>query len=322
MRQKILKLNSKNWRNFAAQISKILEKEVFGKHGGKVINTIRNEYDNNRKKKLERLRKNFIKNANPSNMDEKVNQLTKKIYEINNEVQETIAYDFLNYVDKNKSKLLNICPNCIYVSNYILKTKKPNLLINYRLTSIINLLIARSISQSDKSNAGNAGEFFVSAILDSIGMKEGKEYKRQHKSKSGSDTDIVLPYVEDMQDNKLLVCCAIQFTSNDRLRMVSGELKSGKKFAITGNGLDASSKNCDDIGTEIVQKAMDQNHNLVCYDKEIKRVINKLKLQSKHKLKSGDLSKNAQKAKIRLDFYENYSWSFSDFAKEIKRIFR
>lgn len=37
---------------------------------------------------------------------------------------------------------------------------------------------------------------------------------------------------------------------------------------------------------------------------------------------TGDLSKNAQKAKIKLDFYENYSWSFSDFAKEIKRIFR
>ena len=234
MRQKILKLKSKNWKNFAVQISDILKKEIYGKYGGEVINSIREEYENDRRKKIDRLRKNFIKTATISNMDSKVNLLTKKIYKINNEVQTIIAYDFLNYVDKNKSKLLDVCPNCIQVSKYVLKSKRPNLLINYRLISVVNLLISNSISQSGKSTAGNVGEFFVSAILDSIGMKEGKEYKRQHISKSGSDTDIVLPYVEDMKDNELMVCCAIQFTSNDRLRMVSGELKSGRKFTISG----------------------------------------------------------------------------------------
>lgn len=319
MHKTFLKLKTNNWRDHVSQISKVIEKEIFGSLGGQIINTIRNDYEVDRRKKINNLRKNFIKSANVKNMDKKVNDLTKKIHEINNEIQELIRYDFLSYVFEHQSSLKNICPNCIKVSNYLLGNKKPNLLINYRLTSIINLLIYKSTSQSDKSNAGNAGEFFVSAILDSIGMKKGVHYKCQHKSKSGSDTDIVLPHVEDGKDNEILVCCAIQFTSNDRFRMVSGELKSGKKFAITGNGLDASSKNCDAIGVQIIQRAMQDNHNLICYGQERKRIIEKLKAESKKKKKSGELSKIAKNAKIKLDFYENYSKSFSDFASEIKR---
>jgi len=326
MKDKILKLSSENWREHATEIIEIMKPEIFESMGGQVIPMMRSEYEERRQKKLEKLRDDFLKNANISNMDEQVNAFTLGIYQANSEPQDNIKYSFLNYVYNHSRSLKKICPNCVAIADFVFKKSSINigsksrekLLQNYRIVSLVNTLVNKSVEQSGKSNAGNAGELFVSAILDAIGLKKDKHYKCQHKSSSGSDTDFVLPYVKDKQDHEIEVCCAVQFSSNDRLRMVNGELKSGTKFAITGNGLDASSKNCDAIGLEILNKAKQEHHQLVCYSKERERFIEEHQKKSQEKKKNGQPTKNATKSKEKLDFFQNNCKSFSEFAEEME----
>ena len=321
MKAKILKLSSKTWRKHAVDILEILKPEIFGNYGGEVVAIIREIYDTNRLQHIEDLRNGFLSTANISNMDEKVNDLTLGLLHANNEPNDHITYDFLNYVYTNSSSLKEKCPNCIKISKLVFEKKIPDVVTNLRIISIVNALVYKSVAQSGRSNAGNAGEFFVSAVFDAIGLKQDTHYKSQHKSRSGSDTDFVLPYVENNQDQNIEVCCAVQFSSNDRFRMIDGELKSGSKFAITGNGLDASSKTCDDIGLEIIVKARQSNYLLVCYSKEKARMIKDLTLKSQKTNKNGKLSKRAIESKDKLDFFQNNCKSFSEFAKDIKTRF-
>jgi len=321
MKQKILKLSSNSWRKHAADILEILKPEIFGNYGGEVVDIIREIYDTNRLQNIDNLRKHFLSTANISNMDEKVNDLTRGILHANNEPNDHITYDFLTYVYTNSSSLKEKCPNCIKISKLVFEKTIPDVVTNLRIISIVNALVYKSVAQSGRSNAGNAGEFFVSAMFDAIGLKKDTHYKSQHKSSAGSDTDFVLPYVENNQDQNIEVCCAVQFSSNDRFRMVDGELKSGSKFAITGNGLDASSKKSNCIGAQILNKARQSNYLLVCYSKEKARMIKDLTLKSQQRKKNGDLSKNAIESKDKLDFFQNNCMSFSEFAKDIKTRF-
>jgi len=321
MEQKILRLSLNSWRKHAADIVETLKPEIHGNHGGEVVGIIREAYEPNRLKNIKVLRHNFLKTANLSNIDEKVNEFTLGIFNANNEVNDHITYDFLNYVYIHSSSLEKKCPRCIEISKLIFDKKIPDMAINNKIISIVTALVYKSVAQSARSNAGNAGEMFVAAIFDVIGLKEGIDYKPQHKSRSGSDTDFVLPYVKDNQDQDIKVCCAVQFSTNDRLRMVSGELKSGSKFAITGNGLDASTKDCGDIGAAIIVKARENNHQLVCYSKEKARMIEYLTKKSKETKKNGDLKKTTKQLKDKLDFFQNNCKSFSEFAKDIKTRF-
>ena len=179
-----------------------------------------------------------------------------------------------------------------------------------------------STNQSNKSNAGKAGEEFVEVMLNAIGLEESKHYKKQHKSRSFSDTDFVFPFVEDYKDTHVQMYAAVQFSSNDRFRMVSGELKSGANaVAISGNGFSASSKNLDAIGAKILSGMMEKNQQLVCYGTEINRKINELEKQLLETKSDGTPKKNAADQKIKLDFYRNYAMSFSAFCKQLQRRF-
>ena len=139
---------------------------------------------------------------------------------------------------------------------------------------------------------------------------------------SFSDTDFVFPYVEDYKDTNVQIYAAVQFSSNDRFRMVTGELKSGANaFAISGNGFSASSKNLDHIGAKILSGMIQKNHRLVCFNNEITRKISVLEKQLKQKKKDGSPKKAAEEQKLKLEFFQEYAISFSDFAKELKTRF-
>ena len=322
MKREILKLSSLNsLQKTAAVIREKLKPEIFESHGGEVIPEFRGFFEQERLKNIGSLEAKFLKTARISNMDKKINDLTLGIFNVNEKVNNHITYNFLMFVHENSSVFKKACPECIEISEFILDKKNSDIVIKARIISIVTALVYKSVAQSARANAGATGETIVSLMFDAIGLKEDKHYKREHKSSSGSDTDFVLPYVEDYQDQNIDACCAVQFSSNDRLRMVSGELKSGKKYAITGNGLDASSKNCDAIGLEILMKAKQENHLLVCYSEEKKRMIEKLTQASQKKKKNGELYKSATKSKAKLEFFKNNCLSFSEFAKAINIMF-
>ena len=306
--------NSK-WQDSVINLQNFLKKEL---HAG-LIRDFREDYESQRLEKLEKLRINFIDDFDVDNLDKQLNAYTMGIKKINDSVQFSINFDLINYIKENIGSLSSKYPNTVELVRYLL-AKNENDSEFYRLYSIFNKVIYDSTIQSSKSNAGNAGEDFVKTTLNALGLQDKKHYKTQHKSKEGSDTDFVLPYVEDYQDINVQIYVAVQFSSSDRIRMVSSELKAGAQAVIiTGNGFEASSKNLDAIGATQLRNMITKKNKLICYDKEIKRMISKYNKKLQNKInKDGTQKKSTEDWKTKLDYYTNYASSFSEFAKELK----
>ena len=171
----------------------------------------------------------------------------------------------------------------------------------------------QTLSQSNKSNAGQAGEAFARAVLSSVGLVPGKHYREQYQSESGSDTDIAFPCVNDYEDSKLEVLVAVQMSTNDRARLTTSELKKGVVgYVITGNGLRASTKTLSDIGTQIISSYLDNNIRLVCYHEEIRAELHRIE-------ELMDKSPAREELLTRKKYFENFALSLSEFAEKMSR---
>ena len=300
----IKELEDKNWLENAIRISADLKKELQGNKGGSLIKEFRSNYEPKRIAKIDELKRKIIMESSVKNLDIKINELTKKIGQINENINYIINFNLLEYVYQQKDKLNMNCPISVQISKIMYEENDLPSNILIRSLSIFNTTVVNSTRQSAKSNAGNAGELFLDVLLQVAGLQEGKTYKKQHKSDSGSDTDFVIPYVEDRKDQDVDIFIAVQFSTNDRLRMTHSELKPGARhYVIIGNGLDASSKELKDIGDEILNSMKEKNIQLVC-------------LNSKREefLKSLDKS-NSDK----YEYFKDYSIGFADFADKLRK---
>ena len=90
------------------------------------------------------------------------------------------------------------------------------------------------------------------------------------------------PYVEDLDDNSVDNSIAVQFSSNDRLRLISSELvKKSTKYCVIGSGLDASSKELSETEIEKISKDLSSSMgSTIKFDYKVdKELIGGLKLQ-------------------------------------------
>ena len=311
MDELIRKLDTDEWLTSANELYFYLKDKFQGQKGS--IKRVRNIYDDERREKLLSLRSNFLKNKDISELDQRLNNYTSEIQRINNLIQTRIYYDLLNTLI-NKKDLEEYHPECFKVANFLSNTLISDI-AKLRLNAIITRIITESGGQSNKANAGIAGEDFTKTIFDVIGLKENIDYKAQHKSKKGSDTDFVFPYVEDFKDLDVDIFMAVQFSSNDRARLVTSELKTGaKKYAVTGNGLSASSKNLGDIGVQIIEDYKNNNIQMVCFGPEIEREKEELK----SKISSGSSRVNVSDNINKLDYIENFMITFSELAEKLQ----
>jgi len=181
------------------------------------------------------------------------------------------------------------------------------------LLGICQQLIYSSISQGNKSNAGSVGESLVEAIFSSEGAVRNIDYRTQYKSNVGSDTDFVIPFIEDFNDSQIEVLIAVQMSTNDRARLVTSELKTGGiKYMFSGNGLEASSKKLKDIGDQIVQSLLKDNVKMICYAPGLEEE----KLRLKEKIRNEN---DLQVSQARLNYFEQYAITYTQFRKNIKR---
>lgn len=298
-----------------------LESEIRSELHGGLIKDFRDSFDKERTRQLSQLRDEFYKTVDIENIDEQLNEYTLGIKKINSHIQHFVNFNLVNHIESNLHSMEILYPTTAAVVRYITDKSKTTAGAN-RIQAILNKVVVDSTIQSNKSNAGKAGEEFVEVMLNAIGLKENEHYKKQHKSRSFSDTDFVFPFVEDYKDNRVQMYAAVQFSSNDRFRMVGGELKSGANaVAISGNGFSASSKNLDAIGAKILSGMIEKNHQLVCYGAEINRKINALEKQLLETKSDGTPKKHAADQKVKLEFYKDYAMSFSDFCKELRSRF-
>lgn len=185
-----------------------------------------------------------------------------------------------------------------------------------RIILLLGVYAEGSISQARKSLAGSGGELVIEALLNSYGLIKNKDYGTQFSSE-GSDTDIVIPYAKKPED--VLAYIAIQISSNDRTRLTTSELVSGKlNYFISFNGCSASTKNTDDIGDEIISKYTQENIFYVITTKERERAI----ASSNERLKREKNKTNPSQRKInftktRIEWLETKSITFKTFINQI-----
>ena len=299
-------------------IKQSLKDEIYGTKG--IVKVYRDTFEITRQNLISELSDQFLTDTNLSK-DEAVEKYTSGVYLTNNNIQSQIKLNILQFIQSNNNYLSKDYPNSVEVAQFLLRENSDSIqtLIQNRLLTIFNEMLFMSARQSGVSNAGNTGEDFVALILESVGLNEGVGYRRELETEKGANTDIVIPFVEDFEEHKVKAYCAVQFSTNDRLRMVGGELKHGAKtYTILGSGLPASSKNCDAIGIGHLRNVKEKNIKLVIYALERQRVIEKLEERSKVKNKDGKPNKASQEALEKLNIYKDYSISFSEFAQEMK----
>lgn len=299
-------------------IKQSLKSEMYGTKG--IVKIYRDTFEITRQDLISELSDQFLADTNLS-VDEAVEKYTSSVYQINNNIQSQIKLNILQFVQSNNNYLSKDYPSSVEVAQFLLRENSDSIqtLIQNRLLTIFNEILFMSARQSGVSNAGNTGEDFVALILESIGLNEGVGYRRELKTQKGANTDIVIPFVEDFEEHKVKAYCAVQFSTNDRLRMVGGELKHGAKtYTILGSGLPASSKNCDAIGIGHLRNVKEKNIKLVIYEFERQRLIKKLEEKSKVKNKDGKPNKGNKEALEKLNIYRDYSISFSKFSQEIE----
>ncbi|WP_170595666.1 type II restriction endonuclease [Ruegeria arenilitoris] len=302
-----------NWQSLIDQLYSKLKVEMQGADGFARRAKVAREAQ--RKSDIRTAVSKFRGMNDLTQLDESINQLADTFLDINNGYSKELYYDHipaLGDADLNTDK-----HEIQRISSFLADLNSPEVAKN-RVRALVARVINESLSQANKSNAGEAGENLVRAILSSAGLEKEKHYREQYKSKSGSDTDFVFPCVPDRQDQKVELFMAVQMSSNDRARLTASELKiGGKPFVFTGNGLRASKKKLKDIGAQIIESQKANKVNLVCYGPELVSEIERLKKAEK------STKNDAKKKELRdrRDYFENYTWTIADFADHLKKRF-
>ncbi len=305
------KLGEDGWELFSKRIYVPLKAELQGGHG--FIRRIKELDEPNRKGEIAHRMGAFFNKNDLSGLDDEINELADAMLEINDRYSTKIYYDHIAYFHK---PIFNTGFPWVASIGAFLDTNDASSVAVRRLLGVTSRVVNESLSQANKSNAGEAGENIVRSILSAAGLVRDQHYREQYKSREGSDTDFVFPYVPDRQDHKVDAFVAAQMSSNDRTRLTSSELKTGAKaFMFTGNGLKASKKKMSSVGHQIIEGLKSKRVQLVCYKSEIEREKSRLKKA----INAG--KKDSTELEDRLDYFENYTLSFSEFSEYVREKF-
>lgn len=297
-------LDSENWIQLAKSIYDDLKIEL---QSGGLIKKVKFKVEPNLNKQVDALFSRIRVNNNFFDLDDQINKFTNGLLKINNDTSSIIYYDHINLL--NKMIKFETYPHIRAALTFI-RENKTNSQETLRLQSIISRVVNESLNQSNKSNAGLAIQTVVRAILTASGLKNGIHYKQKYKSTKSAEANFVFPALTDFSDEYVNAVLACQMSSNDRLKLASEELKIGKsKFIFTGNGMDASTKKLKHISDPIIRDLQNKNIKLICYAKEIKYELKRLK------------DRNSVDSEFRINFFQNNTYSISKFANIINKHF-
>ena len=310
LESKLEGLNQEGWERLVLEVEPILKDELQGTSG--LISALKKEKKSERQQSIQQLFDEF-ENSGTDQLDDRVDEFTTSIERINMTSQITLQYDLIQTLLNDSD--LTLCPALTSV-RHVLKRNPTSQSLHHRISAILYKIANQSLSQGNKSNAGQAGEAFARAILSSVGLLPNVHYREQYKSKSGSDTDIVFPFVEDYEDSRLEALVAVQMSTNDRARLTYSELSKGVVgYVVTGNGMTASSKNLSDIGLQIISSYFDNKVRIVCNKTEIKSELERIYSMLKKDPSSDEYA-------VRKKYFEEFSLSFEDFAKRMSARFK
>lgn len=305
------KLNSGQWRQVVDQLYLSVKPEMQGPQG--FIRRMKALGEPARKNAISGYMASFAGRNSLSGLDSDIDALADQMMDTNHSASASLYYDYLSILVAEKD--LSNYPTLKLIQDFVSNTQNPKASIN-RLNGLLARVINESLSQANKSNAGEAGENIVRAILSAAGLQKDIHFREQYQSSKGSDTDFVFPCVPDGQDGQVEAFLAVQMSSNDRTRLTSSELRQGAvPFVFTGNGLAASKKRLRDIGNKIILDQRSKSVRIVCLQRE---------LDFEKKRLAKVIGKGSASTDIidRLDYFDNFGFSMEDFAEYVRKRFQ
>lgn len=304
------KLDTADWCGVIDDLYAGVKPEMQGAHG--FIRRMKAKGEPIRKLTISSHLGSFEGRNSLSDLDVDIDALADQMMDINHKASANLYYDYLGILE-NESDISSF-PTLKLIQDFVGDAKNSRTSIN-RLNGLLARVINESLSQANKSNAGEAGENIVRAILSAAGLEKDVHFREQYQSNKGSDTDFVFPCVADGQDGKVEAFLAVQMSSNDRTRLTSSELRQGAvPFVFTGNGLAASKKRLRDIGNKIILDQRSKSVRIVCLQGELIFEKNRLnKIIGKGNAPSDIVD--------RLDYFDSFGFSMEAFAEYVRKRF-
>ena len=304
------KLDSVDWGQVIDSLYATLKREMQGPQG--FIRSMKAIGEPGRKQSILGHMSKFDGRNSLIGLDKDIDALADQMMCINHSASASLYYDFMSILESvpDMANFPTLASIRVYLSDPASSKVSAN-----RLSGLIGRVMNESLSQANKSNAGEAGENIVRAILSAAGLVKGVHYREQYKSSKGSDTDFVFPFVQDGEDGKVEAFLAVQMSSNDRTRLTSSELRQGAvPFVLTGNGLAASKKRLRHIGNKIILDQRSKAVRIICIESELSFEVNRLR-------EAVDAGTATSDIVDRLDYFENYGKSMQAFAEYVRRRF-
>ncbi len=304
------KLDTANWREVIDALYASVKQEMQGNHG--FIRNMKAKGEPIRKKAITTHLSSFEGRNSLADLDLDIDALADQMMDINHKASANLYYDYLGILEAEAD--LSNFPTLQLVQEFVGEAKNPRTSIN-RLNGLLARVMNESLSQANKSNAGEAGENIVRAILSAAGLKKDVHFREQYQSSKGSDTDFVFPCVPNGQDGKVEAFLAVQMSSNDRTRLTSSELRQGAvPFVFTGNGLAASKKRLRHIGNKIILDQRSKSVRIVCLQGELDFERDRL---------NNIINKGNAPSDIidRLDYFDSFGFSMQAFAEYVRKRF-
>ncbi|WP_400085805.1 hypothetical protein [Yoonia sp. R78084] len=304
------KLDSADWRQVIDSLYLSVKPEMQGPQG--FIRRMKALGEPSRKHAISGHMNSFNGRNSLVGLDLDIDALADQMMDINHKASSSLYYDYLSILEAETD--LSNFPTLKLIQDFVGGAQNPKISIN-RLNALLARVINESLSQANKSNAGEAGENIVRAILSAAGLQKDVHFREQYQSSKGSDTDFVFPCVPDGQDGKVEAFLAVQMSSNDRTRLTSSELRQGAvPFVFTGNGLAASKKKLKDIGNKIILDQRSKSVRIVCLQSE-------LDFEMKRLTATVDKGNAPSDIVDRLDYFDNFGFSMEAFADYVRKRF-
>ncbi|MBL78813.1 MAG: hypothetical protein CMH70_02025 [Nitrosomonadaceae bacterium] len=312
------RLASDDFYDSAIEISESLKVDLFDKYNPNKLGFIglqRNLNEDERQKRINLLVDEFCCAEDFSDLDEKINVLGTNIWKVNQEIGWRIFLDLRHIIFSSED--LSQFPTLEKIMNYLKDHHQPHM-VHERLFNLITEHAHMSIKQGHKAQAGEAGKILTKAILKAAGLTHQQHYRTEYKSEGGCDADFAFPHVPNNSDQDLDLIMAVQFSTNDRIRLASAELRAGvRKYLVTYNGIDSSSKTLKEIGDKHIKRCMDENIKIACYEHGLNLEIERLEKEIE---KSTEEVIIKDKLQERLSYFKDYACSFKKLAEQIQRL--
>jgi hypothetical protein len=164
-------------------------------------------------------------NGNTSDIDNALDELLVKEYNIYLQKQESIIGGFIEFADLEANSLEY--PTVRKVVDEYKNLAKKGLNPTIILKGITNMIIALADSnrQSRVSRSGSSLMHHIAYLLNKNGFKDGMDYQREYVLKNGCKLDFFFPN-EETYNIEPKNCCAVacQTTSNDRFRLTFAQM--------------------------------------------------------------------------------------------------